>query len=248
MTKIQQQDQRTITPANHYVLGLNDAEIMTSDDGLTLLFISSDAAVTFAQEYLAEPGKADHAYKIDLEARDEDGDTLSVRTIYHPDEGIDFPTPEEASARRRIKDALGAEGVQLPDDLMDAFVRELTDAGGDDLGSKDFFRMLDAYVRRAEPPKAPAPKRVTPELPRNILYMAHGSLDGTYPPKPRSAIITDVRPLGKTHEDGTPRYEVRAAVFNPDGYFNTPWTEIQYPDMPGYKRGGTLYWPEFMTR
>lgn len=74
-------------------------------------------------------------------------------------------------------------------------------------------------------------------LPRSILYMAHGSADGKYPAVPRSAIITEVHPVNFNI--------VKVCVLNPTGIFFTDWLEIQYPDMPGYGNGGTVFWPVY---
>lgn len=79
--------------------------------------------------------------------------------------------------------------------------------------------------------------RTVPTLPRNILYMAHGSADGTYPAKERSAIITDVETPGSADS------RVRVCVLNPTGIFFSDWLSVQYPGDAGYGKGGTVHWP-----
>lgn len=96
---------------------------------------------------------------------------------------------------------------------------------------------LDQILALKEKPTPESIRRVPGALPRNILYMAHGSADGKYPATPKSAIITEVHP--------TDSQLVKVMVCNPSGIFFTDWLPIQYPDMPGYGTGGTVFWPYF---
>lgn len=96
---------------------------------------------------------------------------------------------------------------------------------------------LDQIQALKANPTPESTRRVPGSLPRNILYMAHGSADGKYAPTPKSAIITEVHP----DDDQL----VKVMVCNPTGVFFTGWLAIQYPDMPMYGDGGTVFWPVF---
>lgn len=73
-----------------------------------------------------------------------------------------------------------------------------------------------------------------PSVGRVVHYLSYGTPNGEYRPAHRAATITDVR------ESDQFGYEVRAAVLNPDGYFNTPWTHFDQ----SASEGGTVHWPE----
>lgn len=76
----------------------------------------------------------------------------------------------------------------------------------------------------------------TPSIGRIVHYVSYGTPGGEYKPAHRAAIITDVR------ESDQFGHEVRVTVFNPDGYFNTPWTNFDES-----AAGGTVHWPEYVA-
>lgn len=103
--------------------------------------------------------------------------------------------------------------------------------------------LYSAVVRAAAGALAPDPigggscyltNGVQPTVGRDVHYLSYGTPGGEYKPAHRAAKITDVRACDQFG------WEVRAVVFNPDGYFNTAWTHFD----ESATQGGTVHWPE----
>jgi hypothetical protein len=63
-----------------------------------------------------------------------------------------------------------------------------------------------------------------PTVGRVVYYKARGSADGVFPKVDRAAMVTDVRDDASV-VDGPQKWQVRLAVFNPEGLFFSGWLD-----------------------